>query len=120
ETAEQVAMLDHLTGGRFAFGVGAGWQPSGVSALGGPLEGGLARPGGGAGGEPVTFPGRHFPLDDVQLTLLPRQRPRPPIWMGANSAAAAVRRAARLADAWIVSAPPDLDTAERHAGLYRG
>jgi alkanesulfonate monooxygenase SsuD/methylene tetrahydromethanopterin reductase-like flavin-dependent oxidoreductase (luciferase family) len=39
--------------------------------------------------------------------------------MGANAAAAAVRRAARLADAWIVSAHPDLDTVERQLGTYR-
>jgi alkanesulfonate monooxygenase SsuD/methylene tetrahydromethanopterin reductase-like flavin-dependent oxidoreductase (luciferase family) len=70
-------------------------------------------------GEAVTFHGRHFALEDVRLTLRPVQRPRPPIWMGANAAAAAVRRAARLADAWIVSSHPDLDTVERHLETYR-
>jgi alkanesulfonate monooxygenase SsuD/methylene tetrahydromethanopterin reductase-like flavin-dependent oxidoreductase (luciferase family) len=126
ETAEQVAMLDHLTGGRFAFGIGAGWQPSEFSALGVPMEGRLARLEEALAvierlwsGEPVTFHGRHFTIDDVTLTLRPAQRPRPPIWMGANAAAAAVRRAARLADAWIVSAHPDLDTVERQLGTYR-
>lgn len=126
ETAEQAAMLDVLTGGRFVFGVGAGWQPAEFHALGVPMEGRLARLEEALTvierlwtGDPVTFHGRHFALEDVRLTLRPVQRPRPPIWMGANAAPAAVRRAARLADAWIVSAHPDLDTVERHLDTYR-
>ena len=126
ETAEQAAMLDVLTGGRFVFGVGAGWQPAEFHALGVPMEGRLARLEEALTvieplwtGDPVTFHGRHFALEDVRLTLRPVQRPRPPIWMGANAAAAAVRRAARLADAWIVSAHPDLETVERHLETYR-
>ena len=126
EVAEQAAMLDVISGGRFVFGVGAGWQPSEFRALGVPMEGRLGRLEEALTvierlwtGEPVTFHGRHFSLDDVRLTLRPVQRPRPPIWMGANAAAAAVRRAARLADAWIVSAHPDLDTVERHLETYR-
>jgi alkanesulfonate monooxygenase SsuD/methylene tetrahydromethanopterin reductase-like flavin-dependent oxidoreductase (luciferase family) len=126
ETAEQVAMLDSLTGGRFAFGVGAGWQPSEFRALGVPMEGRLGRLEEALSiierlwtGKPVTFHGRHFSVDDVQLTLRPAQKPRPPIWMGANAAPAAVRRAARLADSWIVSAHPDLDTVERQLETYR-
>lgn len=126
ETAEQAAMLDVITGGRFVFGVGAGWQPSEFRALGVPMEGRLARLEEALAiierlwsGEAITFHGRYFTLDDVRLTLRPVQRPRPPIWMGANAAAAAVRRAARLADAWIVSAHPDLDTVERHLETYR-
>jgi len=126
ETAEQAAMLDVLAGGRFVFGVGAGWQPAEFRALGVPMEGRLARLEEALTvierlwtGEPVTFHGRHFAVEDVRLTLRPVQRPRPPIWMGANAAAAAVRRAARLADAWIVSAHPDLETVERHLETYR-
>lgn len=126
DTAEQTAMLDVLTGGRFVFGVGAGWQPAEFHALGVPMEGRLARLEEALTvierlwtGEPVTFHGRHFAVEDVRLTLRPVQRPRPPIWMGAKAAAAAVRRAARLADAWIVSAHPDLDTVERHLDTYR-
>jgi alkanesulfonate monooxygenase SsuD/methylene tetrahydromethanopterin reductase-like flavin-dependent oxidoreductase (luciferase family) len=126
DVAEQVAMLDHLTGGRFAFGVGAGWQPGEFQALGVPmteragrLEESLAIIQRLWAEDVVSFAGRHFTLADTRLTLKPRQRPRPPIWMGANAAEAAVRRAARLADAWIVSAHPDLDAVARHLDTYR-
>ena len=70
-------------------------------------------------GERVTFHGRHVTVDDARLTLLPAQRPRPPVWIGANASEAAVRRAARLADAWIVSAHPDIDAVARHVATYR-
>jgi alkanesulfonate monooxygenase SsuD/methylene tetrahydromethanopterin reductase-like flavin-dependent oxidoreductase (luciferase family) len=126
EVAEQVAMLDHLAGGRFVFGVGAGWQQEEFRALGVPMEGRLGRLEESLAvierlwtGERVTFHGRHVVLDDVALTLRPKQRPRPPVWIGANASEAAVRRAARLADAWIVSAHPNIDAVARHVATYR-
>lgn len=126
EVAEQVAMLDHLAGGRLVFGVGAGWQPEEFRALGVPMEGRLARLEEALAvierlwaGQRVTFHGRHFTLDDVALTLRPAQRPRPPVWIGANASEAAVRRAARLGDAWVVSAHPDIDAVARHVDTYR-
>jgi alkanesulfonate monooxygenase SsuD/methylene tetrahydromethanopterin reductase-like flavin-dependent oxidoreductase (luciferase family) len=121
ETAEQAAMLDVITGGRFVFGVGAGWQPSEFRALGVPMEGRLARLEEALAiierlwsGEAITFHGRHFTLDDVRLTLRPVQRPRPPIWMGANAAAAAVRRADALAwEARVAKGPEALELESR-------
>jgi alkanesulfonate monooxygenase SsuD/methylene tetrahydromethanopterin reductase-like flavin-dependent oxidoreductase (luciferase family) len=126
DVAEHVAMLDQLTGGRFVFGVGAGWQPGEFQALGIPmaergqrLEEGLALIERLWTGERVSVRGRHVTVEDARLTLLPAQRPRPPIWMGANAAETAIRRAARLADAWIVSAHPDVDAVARHLDVYR-
>lgn len=125
EVAEQAAMLDVLCGGRFVFGVGSGWQPDEFKALGVPLEERAGRLEEGLDlvqrlwtGEPVAFRGRHYAVD-ARLTLRPLQRPRPPIWMGANASPAAIRRAARLADSWIVSSHPDVASVERHLETYR-
>ncbi len=127
DVAEQTALLDVLTGGRFVFGVGAGWQPEEFKALGirlndrqGRLEEGLEVVRRLWTEERVTFHGTHFALEDTALTLRPVQRPRPPIWMGANASAAALRRVARHADAWIISSHPDVATVERHLQIYRG
>ncbi|MCH2461166.1 MAG: LLM class flavin-dependent oxidoreductase, partial [Gemmatimonadetes bacterium] len=38
-------------------------------------------------------------MDEVSISPVPIQAPNPPIWLGAQSEPA-VRRAARLADAW--------------------
>jgi len=50
-------------------------------------------------GEPFEYKGRR-----VRVTPRPKRQPRPPIWMGGSSAAAA-RRAARCADYFIPSKP---------------
>src|SRR5690349_20834495 len=51
--------------------------------------------------EKISFHGEHFSFDDVEVLPKPVQQPRPPVWVGAN-VAPGIRRAARLADAWMV------------------
>jgi alkanesulfonate monooxygenase SsuD/methylene tetrahydromethanopterin reductase-like flavin-dependent oxidoreductase (luciferase family) len=106
--------------------VGSGWQPDEFKALGIPMRDRLRRLEEALEiirrlwtEERVTFRGEHFVLEDTALTLKPVQRPRPPIWMGANASPAALQRAARHADAWIVSSHPDLATVERQLAIYR-
>ena len=55
----------------------------------------------------VTHHGKHFQLDDAKASVKPKQNPRPPIWLGGD-VEPAVRRAARIADAWCVA--PTLST----------
>ncbi|HEY4700678.1 MAG TPA: LLM class flavin-dependent oxidoreductase, partial [Streptosporangiaceae bacterium] len=57
----------------------------------------------------VNFDGRYFQLADAHLVARPVQRPMPPLWVGASSPPA-VRRAAELGDALIMSAHMDLAT----------
>jgi alkanesulfonate monooxygenase SsuD/methylene tetrahydromethanopterin reductase-like flavin-dependent oxidoreductase (luciferase family) len=67
-------------------------------------------------GKAVTARGPGFDLTNARLTLVP-ERP-PPIWLAANSDAA-VQRAARLGDAWLVNPHTRLDELERQMSLYR-
>ncbi len=62
----------------------------------------------------VTHHGRFFHLDDARPSVRPKQRPRPPIWLGGD-VEPAVRRAARLADAWCIA--PTLSTRSLQARL---
>jgi alkanesulfonate monooxygenase SsuD/methylene tetrahydromethanopterin reductase-like flavin-dependent oxidoreductase (luciferase family) len=124
DVAEQAATLDVLTGGRFVLGVGLGYRDEENAAFDLPpervrvfrekldvvrrlLE-----------GEEVTASGHGYRLEGARLTLRPIQRPRPPIWMAANSDAA-VRRAARLADTWYVNPHTTLAEVERQLALFR-
>jgi probable F420-dependent oxidoreductase len=105
--AKAFATLDELSGGRVILGVGTGHLRAEFRALGANYE---AR--GGFADEAVqairlaweqersTFDGRLVQFRDVIIAPRPRQRPRPPIWIGGNTRAA-VRRAARYADGWI-------------------
>src|SRR5207247_1098083 len=52
-----------------------------------------------------------------RISLRPLQQPRPPIWLAAN-ADVGVRRAARLADAWLMNPHTTLPTLERQLTLF--
>jgi probable F420-dependent oxidoreductase len=119
DVAEQIATLDVITGGRFIFGVGLGYRDVENAALGvdprarvGRLEESIEVLERLWSGEPVSYQGKHFLLRDVRISLRPLQQPRPPIWLAAN-ADAGVKRAARLADAWLMNPHSTLPTLER-------
>ena len=125
EIAEQLATLDVITGGRFVFGVGLGYRDVETRAMGhdpkervGRLVEGLEVIERLWNGEPVTYEGTHFRLRDVRISMRPLQRPRPPVWLAANSDGG-VRRAARLGDAWLMNPHATLSTLERQQALFR-
>jgi alkanesulfonate monooxygenase SsuD/methylene tetrahydromethanopterin reductase-like flavin-dependent oxidoreductase (luciferase family) len=122
ECAENAATLDAIADGRFVLGVGLGYRTPENAAFG------VGR--GRAelferkldvvrrllAGERVTATGDGFEVADTRLALLP-DRP-PPIWIAAHSDRA-VRRAARLGDAWFVNPHTRLDELERQMRVYR-
>lgn len=122
--AETVASLDTVCNGRFVFGVGLGYRDVEYNAFG--IERGqrvrrftenlrltmaLLR------GERVSADLPWCRLDDVELSLRPIQEPAPPLWMAANSDAA-VRRAARSADTWMINPHATFETIKRQTELF--
>ena len=59
-----------------------------------------------------------YRLDGVRMNLRPVQEPHPPVWIAANNEKA-IRRAARLGDAWFVNPHSTLETIRRHVAVYR-
>ncbi|MFZ5781240.1 MAG: LLM class flavin-dependent oxidoreductase [Pseudomonadota bacterium] len=106
--AKQVATLDHLTEGRFIFGVGVGGEfPKEYEACGVPLGERGARLSESLtvlrklwSGAPATHAGRFFTFDAVPMQPPPRQAGGPPIWAGGRSDAA-LRRVGRMTDGWM-------------------
>ena len=108
--AKQVASLDHLSEGRFIFGVGVGGEfPQGVRVL--RRADRRARRSASReaipllrklwSGEPVSHQGRCYAaFEDVPMQPPARQPGGPPIWCGGRSDGA-LARAGRLADGWI-------------------
>lgn len=66
----------------------------------------------------VSFSGEAFTLTDVSVDPKPLQKPRPPIWLAANTDAA-VKRAATLGDGWMIGPHSAINELERQVELYR-
>jgi probable F420-dependent oxidoreductase len=106
--AKQVSTLDHLTEGRFVFGVGVGGEfPTEYEACGVPLGERGARLSESLTvlrklwtGEPASHDGRFFKFEGVTMQPPPRQAGGPPIWCGGRTDAA-LRRIGRMTDGWM-------------------
>lgn len=125
DVAENFASLDVVTRGRLTLGVGLGYRDVEYDAFGIGRTGRVARFEANLdivlrlwAGEEVDADLPWCRLAGARLNLLPVQRPRPPLWMAANSDGA-VMRAARLADAWMVNPHATASTIRRQVDLYR-
>jgi probable F420-dependent oxidoreductase len=107
--AKQIATLDHLTEGRFIFGVGVGGEfPKEYEVCGVPRNERGARLAEGVAvlrklwtGEPVSHSGRFYgPFTDVTMRPPPRQAGGPPIWF-AGRTDAALARIGRIGDGYL-------------------
>src|SRR5256712_13498928 len=123
--AEDVITLDLVSKGRVILGVGSGYQPADFGAFPGPmehrtalLEEGVEILRLGGAGEPFSFRGKHYTLDDVQIRPQPYQAPGPPLWFGASVPAAA-RRAGRLADGFVGTPSTSMENATELADIYK-
>ena len=123
--AEDAITLDLVSKGRLIIGVGVGYQPADFSAFNVPMKDRAALFEEGVEilrkcwtGEPFSFRGKHYTLEDVQIRPRPLQRPGPPLWIGA-SVPAAVRRAGLLADAFVGTPSTSLESAVRLVDTYK-
>lgn len=105
--AKMVTTLDVLSGGRVIFGAGLGWMPEEFEAMGAEFKKrgrvtdehlhmfkDLCTQ------EIASYRGSHSGISGKTFFPKPVQQPHPPIWIGGSSRAA-MRRAARLGDAWF-------------------
>jgi probable F420-dependent oxidoreductase len=123
--AEDVITLDIVSKGRVILGVGIGYQAADFQAFGVPMEHrvGLFEEDVEIirrcwSGEPFSFRGVHYTLEDVQIRPRPFQTPAPPLWIGASVPAAA-RRAGRLGDAFVATPSTDLQSTISLVDAYR-
>jgi probable F420-dependent oxidoreductase len=111
--AEDVAMLDVMSGGRFVLGIAIGYKPDEFALYGVELEKRGARfeeqlaiMKGLWTQERVQFKGAYYTLEG-RLEPKPVQKPHPPLWIG-GWGNITLRRAASLADNWIPGPTADL------------
>ncbi|RDJ20306.1 flavin-dependent oxidoreductase [Bosea caraganae] len=85
--AEEICMLDHMSRGRFEFGIGKGASPHELAALG--VDAADAQPRYAEAYEIIqryfasdalNFEGRFWQFDNVPVEMKPLQTPHPPVW----------------------------------------
>ena len=111
--AKLLATLDHVSGGRLDVGLGIGWLPQELEAVGvSPAHRG-ARAEEHLGAlraiwtqDVVEHEGDFYRVPRSRIDPKPLQRPHPPVLLGAT-AEPALRRVGRLADGWISSSRAD-------------
>jgi len=102
--AEDIAVVDVISGGRFELGAGVGYKVEEFEGFNVPFSERGARTNEALqiirrllDGETLTFKGKFFEFKNVKLTPEPIQKPHPPIWIGGFTPPA-LRRAARYGD----------------------
>lgn len=125
QIAEDAATLDIVSHGRLVLGLGLGYQPADFAMFGVPQQERVGRFAESMEiirkcwtGEKFSFQGKYFQLNDIQMLPRPVQRPAPPLWVG-GWAESAVRRAARLGDAWVSGPSMALDEMRHLTEVYR-
>lgn len=108
--AKIAVTVDHLSGGRLEFGIGAAWaeiehQMYGIEGLDhrvGRLSESLQIIKSLWIEERTNFEGRYYRMTDAIANPKPVQKPHPPIWIGA-SGATTLRLVARHGDVWNIA-----------------
>lgn len=115
QLAQETAVLDQLSEGRLDVCVGAGHNPAEYLALGyspksrpSRMEEGLTVLKLAWRGEPFSYKGRYYNFEDLIVTPPTYQKPSPPLWVAATSAAAAERAGRHGAHLHAASAEPAL------------
>jgi F420-dependent oxidoreductase-like protein len=113
---KQAVTVDHISGGRVDFGVGAGWTEREHEAYGWPFPSARERVDRFAEAleiwdrlqreERTTYEGEHYQIVDAPFEPKPLQRPRMPLLIG-GSGPRMLRLAARHADIWNAVGTPE-------------
>jgi probable F420-dependent oxidoreductase len=122
--AEEAAFVDALSQGRFILGVGLGVFPKEFESYEIPIKQRASRAEESIQiirrlltEEKVSHVGRYFHFKDVTITPKPLQK-RLPIWI-AGIEEPAIKRAARLGDAWIPSQIAPFDLLKKQFRVYQ-
>ena len=123
--AKLLTTVDHLSDGRLDVGLGIGWQPQELAAVG------MSPERRGARAEDylrclraiwtddvVDYEGGFYRVPRSRIDPKPVQRPQPPVLLG-GGAEPALRRAGRLAAGWISSSRAVLSRIDEPIGIVR-
>lgn len=123
--AEDAVTLDLLSGGRFVLGIGIGYREAEFKAFNVPLKERVQRMTESVElmrrlwtEDRVNYRGKIFEVEDMGIGLKPMRPGGPPIWMAAT-VEPAVKRAAEIGDAWLITNFAHMRDLQPQMKLYR-
>jgi alkanesulfonate monooxygenase SsuD/methylene tetrahydromethanopterin reductase-like flavin-dependent oxidoreductase (luciferase family) len=123
--AEEAATIDWFSDGNYVLALGLGYRKEEFESLGVPYAERVPRFEEAVPlirklwtEDKVSHRGRFYSLPGVQASVKPKRKGGPPIWIGGD-AEPAVKRAARLGDAWVVSPMMSYDEVKRLIGVFK-
>lgn len=123
--AEDAVTLDLLSGGKYVVGIGIGYREAEFKAFNVPLQERVSRITESIEimrrlwtEDRVNYAGKIFTIEDMGIGQKPLREGGCPIWMGAV-VDPAVKRAARIADAWLITNFAHLREVVPQMKLYR-
>ena len=124
-TAKEVASLDFLSGGRFLFGVGAGWNEEEMENHGtdprrrfGVMRERVEAMKAVWTEDEAEYHGKHVDFDPIWSWPKPVQKPHPPVFVGGGGEKV-LDRVLRFGDGWLPQPPREKDLVGRMAELRR-
>jgi probable F420-dependent oxidoreductase len=106
--AKEIATLDHFSGGRFIFGIGAGWIKEETEIMGGDfvhrwthVQDAIMAMKALWTQEEAEYHGRYYDFPPVRSFPKPAQKPHPPIFLGSVTSPNVFKRIAAWGDGWM-------------------
>ena len=125
QVAEESVTMDWLSGGKYVVGIGLGYREEEFTTFGTQRQERVGRMVEGIGvmrrlwtEDTVDHQGKYYTIPNVGLGMKPVQQGGPPIWIAASSDNA-IKRAARIGDAWSITFYPSRALLRDQLKLYR-
>jgi probable F420-dependent oxidoreductase len=106
--ALEIASLDHYSGGRFLYGIGAGWNEPECTVLGGDFDHRWAQTKEAVAvmkalwtGEYVEHHGKYYDFPPLICQPAPAHKPHPPVILGSIGTPRVFKRVAEWGDGWM-------------------
>ncbi len=106
--AKEIASLDHYSGGRFLYGIGAGWNEPECTVMGGDFDHRWTQTTEAIDvmkklwtGENVEHHGKYYDFPPIMCRPAPAHKPHPPILLGSIASPLVFKRVAKWGDGWM-------------------